>query len=75
MERVKRLPQMSKLKIYIFNIFSLLRKRLTSQSLLYYMCSALTKIIKKRPFIISRSTWVGHGYYAGHWTGDVYSSW
>ncbi|XP_066581839.1 lysosomal alpha-glucosidase-like [Prorops nasuta] len=36
---------------------------------------ALTHIRQKRPFIISRSTWEGHGFYAGHWTGDIYSSW
>lgn len=38
-------------------------------------CSSLVKIRNKRPFIVSRASWEGHGVYAAHWTGDVYSSW
>ncbi|XP_011299226.1 lysosomal alpha-glucosidase isoform X2 [Fopius arisanus] len=36
---------------------------------------AIIKIRRRRPFIVSRATWIGQGHYSAHWTGDVYSSW
>lgn len=36
---------------------------------------ALVKIRQKRPFIVSRSSSPGLGYYSAHWTGDIFSKW
>ncbi|TNN86673.1 Lysosomal alpha-glucosidase [Liparis tanakae] len=37
--------------------------------------SALKRILAKRPFVISRSTFPSQGQYSGHWLGDNHSRW
>ncbi|RVE75910.1 hypothetical protein OJAV_G00003470 [Oryzias javanicus] len=37
--------------------------------------SALKKLLSKRPFVISRSTFPSQGLYSGHWLGDNRSLW
>ncbi|XP_015249519.1 PREDICTED: lysosomal alpha-glucosidase-like [Cyprinodon variegatus] len=37
--------------------------------------SALKRILAKRPFVISRSTFPSQGLYSGHWLGDNRSQW
>ncbi|XP_047435014.1 lysosomal alpha-glucosidase isoform X1 [Mugil cephalus] len=37
--------------------------------------SALKRIVAKRPFVISRSTFPSQGMYSGHWLGDNRSHW
>ncbi|KAG7486476.1 lysosomal alpha-glucosidase-like [Solea senegalensis] len=37
--------------------------------------NALKRIIAKRPFVISRSTFPSQGMYSGHWLGDNRSQW
>lgn len=37
--------------------------------------SAMKRIIPKRPFVLSRSTYPSQGMYSGHWLGDNRSQW
>lgn len=52
----------------VHNMYSMFQAKMTYE--------AMIKIrTDMRPFILSRASYTGQGSYAGHWTGDVDSSW